>query len=165
MDRRELALIQCSCSWHGCVLESLDYFAGFHRFFVEEYIFEFLDRFAVGLDDHAGAIAGFCNKRFDFLVDKLSGVFGILTLVDKAFHHHAFVDREYLVAKLFTHTLVNNHVAGNFGRFAQVITATGSYAIRAKENLFGNTTTHGTSQHILELDKRGIDTVFGLSLI
>jgi hypothetical protein len=73
--------------------------------------------------------------------------------VDHAVEHHApVVFMEDLVTKCWTHTLLDNHIAGDLCGLAQVAAGTGRDAVSAVLDLLGDAATEGTCQDIFEFD-------------
>src|SRR5688572_24126782 len=75
--------------------------------------------------------------------------------------HHTVVNLEYLVTEFLAHTLVNNHVAGQFGGFLQIVPGARGHAVVAISDLFGDAATEHTGQYILKFDNAVVALVFG----
>src|SRR4051812_49242546 len=67
---------------------------------------------------------------------------------------------EHLVAQFLAHTLVNNHVAGQFGSFLQVRASTSGNVVVAKNNFFGNASTQHAGQDVFELNNTVVALIF-----
>ena len=59
---------------------------------------------------------------------------------------------EYLVAQLFAHALVNNHIASQLSGFLQVAACASCHSIYTVNQLLGHPATQHASQHILKLN-------------
>ena len=68
---------------------------------------------------------------------------------------------EDLVTQLGAHALVDDHVAGDFGGFLQVIARTGRDTVLAIDDFFGDAATEGAGQDVFKFDDRCVAAVFG----
>src|SRR6266496_2759785 len=103
----------------------------------------------------------FLDKHFYFLINFFCRIVTVRSFVSHSVKHHAtVVFVEYLIAKFCSHSLLDNHITGNFSCLTKVRTRSSCNTIVSVKNFLRNTTTECTSKNILKFIHIGITFIF-----
>src|SRR5690606_26199848 len=100
-------------------------------------------------------------KQRDFRIDLASCIITVRTFMGNSVKYHAaVVFMENLVTKLQPHSLLNDHIARDFGRLSKVGAGTGRHAVITVHNLFSHASAKRSGKDVFKLNDAGIVTVF-----